>query len=84
MLSQNTLRTALRNTKRKGLAINPLGPNPNLEATSSQSVTHKVYRGGSWNQVETELRSANRRGSRYQLRAEGIGFRCARTFIKTN
>ena len=56
---------------------NPLGPNPDLEATVSQSITHKVYRGGSWNQVAAELRVANRRGSRYQLRAEGIGFRCA-------
>ncbi|MEC7641708.1 MAG: SUMF1/EgtB/PvdO family nonheme iron enzyme [Nitrospinota bacterium] len=56
---------------------NPRGPNADLEATVSQSVTHKVYRGGSWNQVAGELRSANRRGSIYQLRAEGIGFRCA-------
>ena len=56
---------------------NPKGPNPHLEAKISQSITHKVYRGGSWNQTKSELRSANRRASRYQLRAEGIGFRCA-------
>tara|TARA_B100000686_G_scaffold353708_1_gene460408 strand:+ start:843 stop:2198 length:1356 start_codon:yes stop_codon:yes gene_type:complete len=58
---------------------NPRGPNPELEAKISQSITHKVYRGGAWNQTINEMRSANRRGSRYQLRAEGIGFRCAET-----
>jgi len=56
---------------------NPKGPNPNLDVSDSFSITNKVYRGGSWNQMSPELRSANRRDSIYQLRAEGIGFRCA-------
>ena len=61
---------------------NPLGPSPNLKAcgvgcVGSTSIDHKVWRGGAWNQKAEELRSSNRRDSRWQLRAEGIGFRCA-------
>lgn len=59
---------------------NPRGPNPDLDAVVSFSITQKVYRGGAWNQTPGEMRSANRRDSRYQLRAEGIGFRCAGDF----
>jgi len=41
------------------------------------SITHKIYRGGAWNQNVTEMRSANRRESHFQLQAAGNGFRCA-------
>lgn len=61
----------------------PLGPTPELDACmgvsciGAQSITHKVYRGGSWNQKAGQLRSANRKDSHFQLKAEGTGFRCA-------
>ena len=47
---------------------NPKGPPP-TEA--------KGIRGGAWNTGPGELRSANRNGLWHDLRAEGIGFRCA-------
>ncbi len=63
----------------------PPGPRSELDACmrvdciGAQSITHKVYRGGAWNQNAGELRSAHRRDSHFQLRAEGTGFRCAKT-----
>ncbi len=62
----------------------PPGPRSELDACmrvdciGAQSITHKVYRGGAWNQKAGEMRSANRRDSHFQLRAEGTGFRCAK------
>ncbi len=62
----------------------PPGPRSELDACmrvdciGAQSITHKVYRGGAWNQKAGELRSAHRRDSHFQLRAEGTGFRCAK------
>ncbi|MFQ5673081.1 MAG: SUMF1/EgtB/PvdO family nonheme iron enzyme [Nitrospinales bacterium] len=47
---------------------NPKGPPP-TEA--------KGIRGGGWNTGPGELRSANRSGLWHDLRAEGVGFRCA-------
>ena len=61
----------------------PQGPRPELEAcmqvdcVGAFSITQKIYRGGSWNQKVGEMRSANRRDSHFQLKAEGTGFRCA-------
>ena len=60
----------------------PQGPRSELEACSdlcagAASITHKIYRGGAWNQKASEMRSANRRESHYQLRAPANGFRCA-------
>ena len=61
----------------------PPGPRSELNACSGVScvgafsITSKMYRGGSWNQKAAEMRSANRRDSHFQLRAEGNGFRCA-------
>ncbi len=63
----------------------PPGPRSELDACmrvdciGAQSITHKVYRGGAWNQNAGELRSAHRRDSHFQLRPEGTGFRCAKT-----
>jgi len=63
----------------------PPGLRPDLEACmrvdciGAQSITYKVYRGGAWNENAGALRSANRRASHFQLRAEGIGFRCAKS-----
>ncbi len=63
----------------------PQGPRSELDACmrvdciGAQSITHKVYRGGAWNQNVGELRSANRRDSHFQLRSEGTGFRCAKS-----
>jgi len=60
----------------------PLGPRPELDTCAgtcagAASITHKIYRGGAWNQKASEMRSANRRESHFQLRAAGNGFRCA-------
>jgi formylglycine-generating enzyme len=61
----------------------PRGPRPELNACSgancvgSISITHKVYRGGGWNQAASEMRSANRKAAHFQLKADGNGFRCA-------
>ena len=63
----------------------PPGLRPDLEACmrvdciGAQSITYKVYRGGAWNENAGALRSANRRASHFQLRAEGTGFRCAKS-----
>lgn len=60
----------------------PLGPRPELDTCAgicagAASITHKIYRGGAWNQKASEMRSANRRESHFQLKAAGNGFRCA-------
>ncbi len=61
----------------------PKGPRPDLEAcmqvdcVGAFSITQKVYRGGAWNQMAGEMRTANRRDGHFQLKAEGTGFRCA-------
>ena len=60
----------------------PLGPRPELDTCAgvcagAASITHKIYRGGAWNQSVSEMRSANRRESHFQLQAAGNGFRCA-------
>ncbi|NIP99872.1 MAG: SUMF1/EgtB/PvdO family nonheme iron enzyme [Nitrospinaceae bacterium] len=63
----------------------PPGPRTDLEACmrvdciGAQTITNKVYRGGGWNQRVAEMRSANRRDSHFQLRSEGVGFRCAQS-----
>ncbi len=61
----------------------PLGARPELDTCSgvcagAASITHKIYRGGAWNQKASEMRSANRKDSHFQLQAEGTGLRCAR------
>jgi sulfatase modifying factor 1 len=61
---------------------NPPGPRADLKTcggacAGAASITDKIYRGGAWNQTASEMRSANRRESHYQLRAPGNGFRCA-------
>ena len=62
---------------------NPRGSRPELNACSgvdcvgSYSITQKVNRGGSWNKKSSEMRSANRMDSHFQLRSDGTGFRCA-------
>lgn len=62
---------------------NPRGPRPELNACSgvncvgSFSITQKVNRGGSWNKKASEMRSANRMNSHFQLQSDGTGFRCA-------
>lgn len=62
---------------------NPRGPRPELDACSgvncvgSFSITQKVNRGGSWNKKASEMRSANRMNSHFQLQSDGTGFRCA-------
>ena len=60
----------------------PAGPRPELDTcdgtcAGAASITHKIYRGGGWNQKVSEMRSANRRESHFQLQAAGNGFRCA-------
>ena len=60
----------------------PLGPRAELDTcqgvcAGAASMTHKIYRGGAWNQMASEMRSANRRESHFQLQAAGNGFRCA-------
>jgi iron(II)-dependent oxidoreductase len=61
----------------------PQGPRPDLDACSgancvgSISVTEKMFRGGGWNQPAGEMRSANRKSYHFQLRSNGLGFRCA-------
>ena len=60
----------------------PPGPRPELDTCAgvcagAASITHKIYRGGAWNQSVSEMRSANRRESHFQLQAAGNGFRCA-------
>ena len=60
----------------------PLGPRSELDTcqglcAGAASMTHKIYRGGAWNQTALEMRSANRRESHFQLQAAGNGFRCA-------
>ena len=63
----------------------PPGPRPDLQACmrvgciGSQAITNKVYRGGAWNEDAGALRSANRHDLHFQLRAEGTGFRCAKS-----
>ncbi len=61
----------------------PRGPRPELNACSgancvgSVSITYKVYRGGSWNQAVSAMRSANRKAAHFQLKTDSNGFRCA-------
>jgi len=60
----------------------PLGPRAELDTcqgvcAGAASMTHKIYRGGAWNQMASEMRSSNRRESHFQLQAAGNGFRCA-------
>ncbi len=61
----------------------PQGPRPELDTCSgatcvgSISITSKVYRGGAWNQGISAMRSANRKDTHFQLKADGTGFRCA-------
>ncbi len=61
---------------------NPRGSRPELNACSgvdcvgSFSITQKVNRGGSWNKKASEMRSANRMNSHFQLQSDGTGFRC--------
>lgn len=63
----------------------PPGPRPDLQACmregciGSQAITNKVYRGGAWNEDAAALRSSNRHDLHFQLRAEGTGFRCAKS-----
>ena len=59
----------------------PPGPRPELDTCAgvcagAASITHKIYRGGAWNQSVSEMRSSNRRESHFQLQAAGNGFRC--------
>ena len=61
---------------------NPPGPRADLKTcggacAGAASITDKIYRGGAWNQTVSQMRSANRKESHYQLRASGNGFRCA-------
>ena len=61
---------------------NPPGPRPELDTCAgvcagAASITHNIYRGGAWNQKASEMRSANRRESHFQLRPDGHGSRCA-------
>jgi formylglycine-generating enzyme required for sulfatase activity len=64
----------------------PPGPRPDLQACmrvgciGSQAITNKVYRGGAWNEDAAALRSSNRHDLHFQLRPEGTGFRCAKSF----
>lgn len=61
----------------------PRGPRPELDACSgahcvgSISITHKVLRGGGWNQGVTEMRSSSRKDAHFQIKEDGTGFRCA-------
>jgi len=60
----------------------PPGPRPELDTCAgvcagAASITHKIYRGGAWNQDVSQMRSSNRRESHFQLQAAGNGFRCA-------
>lgn len=61
---------------------NPRGSRAELDACSgvncvgSFSITQKVNRGGSWNKMASEMRSANRMNSHFQLQSDGTGFRC--------
>ena len=60
----------------------PPGPRPELDTCAgvcagAASIIYKIYRGGAWNQKVSEMRSANRRESHFQLKAAGNGFRCA-------
>jgi len=60
----------------------PPGARPELDTCAgtcagAASITNKIYRGGAWNQSVSEMRSANRRESHFQLQAAGNGFRCA-------
>lgn len=48
-----------------------------VRCSGASSVTQKIFRGGSWNQKGTAMRSANRSDAHYQLRLDGLGFRCA-------
>jgi len=60
----------------------PPGARPELDTCAgtcagAASITNKIYRGGAWNQSVSEMRSANRKESHFQLQAAGNGFRCA-------
>ena len=60
----------------------PPGARPELDTCAgtcagAASITNKIYRGGAWNQKVSEMRSANRKESHFQLQAAGNGFRCA-------
>ena len=60
----------------------PPGTRPELDTCAgtcagAASITNKIYRGGAWNQSVSEMRSANRKESHFQLQAAGNGFRCA-------
>ena len=61
----------------------PQGPRPELDAcmgvscAGSFSITQKVFRAGSWNKQVSAMRSAHRGDAHFQLRPDGVGFRCA-------
>ena len=60
----------------------PPGPRADLDTCAgvcagAASIVYKIYRGGAWNQKVSEMRSANRRESHFQLKSAGNGFRCA-------
>jgi formylglycine-generating enzyme required for sulfatase activity len=61
----------------------PPGPRPDLDAcmgvscAGSFSITQKVFRSGSWNKQARTMRSAHRGDAHFQLRPDGVGFRCA-------
>ena len=66
----------------------PVGPRPDLDAcmgvscSGAFSVTQKIFRSGSWNKQAEAMRSAHRGDAHFQLRLEGIGFRCAKNIDK--
>jgi sulfatase modifying factor 1 len=66
-----------------GQKQDPPGPRPDLDAcmgvscAGSFSITQKVFRAGSWNKQARTMRSAHRGDAHFQLRPDGVGFRCA-------
>ena len=66
-----------------GRKQDPPGPRPDLDAcmgvscAGSFSITQKVFRAGSWNKQARTMRSAHRGDAHFQLRPDGVGFRCA-------
>jgi formylglycine-generating enzyme required for sulfatase activity len=50
-----------------GMVVDPLGP---------ENGTHRVLRGGSWNYIAQNCRSACRYGGGPTLRDDDAGFRC--------
>src|SRR2546429_162959 len=51
---------------------------PKENPKGSDAGEYKVLRGGSWVDVSTDLRAANRYGERPGDRVDDVGFRCAR------